>query len=105
VTGEVTRHARRERAASPCDRRGAPLGALLRLFSDPGPRFRRRNLRRPSASSWREVRSDLQVEPRAARVRHACRPREPHLAPLIQDASGRRPYERGGRCYDRSPFL
>src|SRR5205085_1373238 len=36
-----------------------------------------------SASSWREVRSDLQVEPRAARVRHACRPRVPRLAPLV----------------------
>jgi hypothetical protein len=34
-------------------------------------------LRCPSASSWREVRSDLQVEPRAARDRHACRAREP----------------------------
>src|SRR5438067_12979072 len=28
------------RAASPCDRRGAPLGALLRLFSIPGHAFR-----------------------------------------------------------------
>ena len=45
----------------------------------------------PSASSWREVRSDLQVEPRAARVRHACRPREPYPAPLK-------------RCLAKAPF-
>jgi hypothetical protein len=47
----------------------------------PGPRFRRRDSAPTSASSWREVRSDLQVEPRAARVRNAFRPRVPHPAP------------------------
>src|SRR6476620_5816572 len=71
------------RVAPPCDRRRAPLGALLRLFSVPGHAFGSAlAFAPPSASSWREVRSDLQVEPRAARVRHACRPRVPPLAPL-----------------------
>src|SRR5436305_9846259 len=72
-----------------------PCGAPSRLFSIPGHAFCIALDAMPSASSWREVRSDLQVEPRAARVRHACRPRGPHLAPLNQDASGRRPSERG----------
>jgi hypothetical protein len=45
----------------------------------------------PSASSWREVRSDLQVEPRAARVRNAFRPRVPHPAPP-------------SRCLAKAPF-
>ena len=54
----------------------APCGAPLRLLSDPGHAFRRRVVRAVrSASSWRGRLSTPQVEPRAARVRHACRPR------------------------------
>jgi len=58
-------------------RAGAPLGALLRHFSIPGHAFGDACASRSSASSWREIRSDLQVEPRVARDRHACRAREP----------------------------
>jgi hypothetical protein len=75
---------------TPCDRECAPSGALLaasfRSRATLSGAFARR-----SASSWQEVRSDLRVEPRVARVRNAFRARVPRLAPLNQDASGRRP--------------
>ena len=80
AVGETTRHALRVlrslRSGARASRRSTAA-----LFG-PGPRFPQRAFAPPSASSWREVRSDLQVEPRVARVRHACRPRVPPPAPL-----------------------
>jgi hypothetical protein len=64
---------------------GAPLGASLRICRSRDRAFCQDHLRSwPSASSWREGRSALQTGPRAARVRHACRPQGPHLAPLLR---------------------
>ena len=73
-------------------RKRAPPGAPRAVsFRSPGHAFCIALDAMPSASSWREVRSDFQVEPRTARVRHACRSREPHPAPPK-------------RCLAKAPF-
>jgi hypothetical protein len=61
----------------------ARLPALgLRCFSIPGHAFGAARLAPPSAGSRRGDLSVSRVEPRIARDRHACRPREPRREPL-----------------------
>jgi hypothetical protein len=112
--GEAERRETRELARLPGDWRGHPArlrGVLpplaieeARLSALHGGSFRSRatlsatHLRCHQPSSWREVRSDLQVEPRVARVRNAFRPREPRMRTV---SGSPRKYQ--GRI--SSPFL
>ena len=92
------------------ERTPPPSRRSTAAFSGPGPRFLQRACAPPSASSWREVRSDPRVEPRAARSRmpagsggrvsdpsvspQRCQGRisSPFLRPApLQDASRRAP--------------
>src|SRR6185295_4725598 len=57
------------------------LAALHAALFAPGPRFRRRPRRRQPAPGGGIVVSP-RWSPGSPEQRHACRPREPHLAPL-----------------------
>jgi hypothetical protein len=96
--------ARWRRAALPCDRECAPPGALLAALFNPGHAFAMRVAPHGQPSSWRGDRSIPRVEPRAARVRHACRPRVPHPVPPSR-CPRKAPLSEQGDCANNPSYL